>query len=159
MSGKTTVCRRPADAVSFWRAHVALPDASDSAEGFWIITLNRERQFVKVFAPSTRAFGAAQRFADEVFSEVFLRYAKHFVLIHSRPGATPAPAADDVARVRALILAGREKGIHLLDAIIIGQPSDDHPAGCFSFQQLRNFAAPVPFGDKAKNTMTHSKYA
>lgn len=159
MSDKPKICRRPADAVNFWRAHVALPDASDSAEGFFIITLNRAREFVRAFEPATKAFGDPQRFSDEVFSEPFVRYAKQIVLIHHRPGIAPAPASEDTGRVRALILAGREKGIALLDAIIIGQPSDDHPAGCFSFQQLRNFAAPVPFEDKAKNTVTHSKYA
>ncbi|HXR47601.1 MAG TPA: JAB domain-containing protein [Candidatus Limnocylindrales bacterium] len=159
MSDKTKICRKPADAVNFWRAHVALPDAFDSAEGFWIVTLNQGREMQKVFAPATRAFGDAQRFADEVFGEVFLRYAKHFVLIHYRPGISPAPTADDVQRVRALILAGREKGTALLDAIIVGQVSDEHTSGCYSFHQLANFSAPVPFEEKPKSTVTHSKYA
>ena len=108
---------------------------------------------MKVFEPATKSFGNAERFADEVLSEPFLRYAKQIILIHHRPNVAPTPASDDTQRVRALILAGRDKGIELLDAIIVGQPTDKHAAGCFSFRQMPNFDSAIPF-EGLKNVPT-----
>lgn len=152
MNAKPHICRRPSEAVEFWRGQVALTDAATSTEKnfFWIITLNQKRELTRVFEPATKAFGNSQRFSDEVFSEPFLRYAKYLILIHYRPGVAPAPVPDDVQRVRALILAGREKDPALLDAIVVGLVSEKHPAGCFSFRQLPGFDATVPFEGKAK---------
>ena len=161
MTDKPKVCRKPADAVQFWHSQVALPDAAASPgqDVFWIVTLNNQRECGQVFQPETKAFGDAERFADEVLSEPLLRYAKQILLIHHRPGVAPTPASDDTQRVRALIQAGREKGIALLDAVIVGQPCDEHPAGCFSFRQLANFESAVPFEGAKSAPATHSAHA
>jgi DNA repair protein RadC len=114
-------CRYSTDAVDFWRTHVeALAGFNQSAESFSAITLDSERRLVAVHPVTSKAFGDAQKFADELFQSDFLRGVPEFVLVHHRPGITLKASATDQEHVRMVILAGRARKTELLDCIIIG---------------------------------------
>ncbi len=148
MPAQPPICRRPDDAVAFWRRQVACADGFDSsAESFWIVTLDQKRHLVKVIAASVKLCADAARFSEELLSEILLRYAPEIVLIHFRPGSDPKPGKCDIERVRAVILAGRAKRVELLDAVIIGKAAEKDGSDCFCFRQLKDFEDEIPFTD------------
>jgi hypothetical protein len=144
-------CSSASGAVAFWRDQVSnLPGFNSRAEGFFVVTLNRERNFTGCHAAPSKSFGDSTRFADEVFSAKFLREAEEAILVHAQPGVSLEASAEDKDRARALILAGRTRDCELLDYVKVGEKDERHPLGVLSFySRVRGFRAVEPFARPA----------
>jgi DNA repair protein RadC len=57
----------------------------------------------------------------EVFKEAIRRNAAAIIVIHNHPSGDPTPSPDDVAVTRALVEAGKNLELEVLDHLIIGQ--------------------------------------
>jgi len=139
MNTKPPICRSSTAALVFWREQVAThPNLNPAAENFWVLTLewDGERRLTGAHLVSSRAFGNSQNFADELFASAFLRGVPEFLLVHHRPGTNPEPMPADIDRARAIVAAGRTKKIEMLDCLLVGNSSDAHPSGTFSFRRL-----------------------
>lgn len=151
MSAKPRIWHGSSDAVNFWREKIVMqPGFKPAAESFTVLVLDGERRLVGAHAVSSKSFGDAQRFADALFNATFLRGVPEFVLIHNRPSVALKTSADDVARVRAVILAGRARKTELLDCLIVGEPDGTHLSGVLSFRRIRGFSAENPFAKSSK---------
>ena len=147
MKSQSPTCQNWLDAFGYWRDNVAQLETFDATrETFWIVTLGRGRGFTGCYPVSSKAFGDAQRFADELFAhDCFREETREFVLIDNRPGASPKPTISDVSRVRAVIIAGRRRKCELLDCIVNGGFYPEFPLGIFCFRKLPGFTAAKPF--------------
>ena len=137
MSRPAPICKSSTVAVSFWHEQLTkLTDFRSDAESFFVLTLDGERRLTGAHRVLSRAFGNAQRFADELLAFPFLRGPGEFLIVHSRPGAAPKFTALDIDRVSAVITAGRARKVELLDYLIMGTPNEAHPSGYFSSRRL-----------------------
>jgi DNA repair protein RadC len=63
----------------------------------------------------------AQVRTGEVFKQAVRRNASAIVLVHNHPSGDPTPSPEDVALTRAVLQAGKQLDIEVLDHLVIGQ--------------------------------------
>ena len=144
-------CTTSKIALAFWGERVsAQPGFNPDRESFSALVLAGERRLLSAHAVDSKAFGNGAKFADELFQSDFLRGVPVFILVHNRPGVVLEASADDIERVRQVILAGRSRKTELLDCLVIGKPDAAHPSGVFSFYKIKGFSAEIPFSKTAK---------
>lgn len=151
MSPSNLICRRPLDAVDFWRASPEF-EAVESAgrESFWLLTLDPERRIAGCVQIKSKSFGDVARFADEALADSGLRDAGELILLHYRPGVPPVAGAEDKSRVRAVVRAAEGRKVTLLDFIICGDKSATFPDGFFAFHKDRCFRTTSKISQKMK---------
>jgi DNA repair protein RadC len=70
----------------------------------------------------------------EVFRPAISHAAYAIILVHNHPSGNPAASPADYALTRRIAAAGELLQIKLLDHVIIGAPSEEHPT-YFSFKE------------------------
>lgn len=70
----------------------------------------------------------------EIFRPAISHAAYAIILVHNHPSGNPAASPADYALTRRVAAAGDLLQIKLLDHVIIGSPSDEHPT-YFSFKE------------------------
>lgn len=143
-------CNSAKDAVAYWRARVE-PELNRGSvgESLWVIVLKSDRLIASIYQVTSRVFSDATQFAKVLLDDWHLKSAPEFVVVQHRAGFIKKPTADDISRVRSVILAGRIKKTELLDWVILGKPDDLHPTGWLSYYKMRGFSALEPFAKKA----------
>lgn len=100
-------------------------------ESFWAILLNTKNRMIGQPIEITRGLlNSTQVHPREVFNKAIRYSAASIVLAHNHPSGDATPSPEDLAITRRLIEAARILDIHVVDHVILGNPSVQKPGFC-----------------------------
>jgi len=107
--------------------------ATAAQEMFCVFDLNAKNNVIDRRLVTLGILDASLVHPREVFRGALLNNAAAVVVTHKHPSGDPTPSAEDIRITRQLVEAGKILGIAVLDHVVIGRATPDHPA----FQSLR----------------------
>ncbi|MBP7276219.1 MAG: DNA repair protein RadC [Kiritimatiellae bacterium] len=125
--------RSPEEVFAFMK-----PYASQTAEHFWVLPLNKKNRLIprEPVAVTRGIVDASLVHQREVFAVACKALSNAVILAHNHPSGDPTPSAEDVRITRSMIAAGRVMDIDVLDHVVLGAPGHPaHPSGYFSFRE------------------------
>jgi len=108
-------------------------------ENLQVVLLNTRRRLLRVEQISQGTLDTLLVHPREVFRCAILGSAAAIVLAHNHPSGDPTPSEADIKVTRDLIRAGQLLKIEVLDHIIIGRASREHPRDYVSLRELGYF--------------------
>ena len=124
--------RTPADAARVLREEARTREE----EYFWVLLLDTKYRMLR--PPQEVSHGlvdASLVHPREVFKHALRASSTAVVLVHNHPSGDPTPSTEDILVTRQLIDAGRLMEIEVLDHVILGECSEDHPDGFCSLRE------------------------
>lgn len=115
------------------------PNRSYQLETFQVVFLNTRRRLMAVEAISQGTLDSVMVHPREVFSAAITKKAAAIVLAHNHPSGDPTPSEADIRVTRDLIRAGQLLRIDVLDHIIMGRSTIEHPKDYTSLRELGYF--------------------
>ncbi len=115
------------------------PNRSYQLETFQVVFLNTRRRLMAVEAISQGTLDSVMVHPREVFSAAITKKAAAIVLAHNHPSGDPTPSDADIRVTRDLIRAGQLLRIDVLDHIIMGRSTIEHPKDYTSLRELGYF--------------------
>lgn len=97
-------------------------------EHFWVIMLDVKNRVIDL--PTEVSLGTidtALVHPRDVFSKPIRFAAAGIIIAHNHPSGDPTPSAQDIGLTKRIIACGEMLGIRVLDHIVIGKQSPDHP--------------------------------
>jgi DNA repair protein RadC len=130
----------PASAAEYWRANIPSADWFDPAkEAFVVLVLNTRKRILGHNLVAIGSLDSVTMAPREVFRPVLVIAGSSVVLAHQHPSGDPSPSDADIKVTRDLIRAGQLLKIEVLDHVIIGLPTPEHPDGYVSLKTLGFF--------------------
>jgi len=108
-------------------------------EQFVVLLLNTRRRLVKRDHLSQGTLDTILVHARDVFRSAIAANAAAIILAHNHPSGDPAPSEADIKVTRDLIRAGQLLKIELLDHVILGRATQEHPKDYASLRELGYF--------------------
>jgi DNA repair protein RadC len=108
---------RPADVATL----VQLEMSGLEQEHLRVVLLNTKNHVLETVEVYRGSVNTAQVRTGEVFKQAVRRNASAIVLVHNHPSGDPTPSPEDVALTRAVLQAGKQLDIEVLDHLVIGQ--------------------------------------
>ena len=106
-------------------------------EVFWVLLLDTRHRVVRAPLEVTRGIlDAGLVHPREVFREAIACGCSGIVLAHNHPSGDPAPSKEDIGVTRQLVEAGKVIDIRVLDHVVLGRVSTQHPRGFSSIREL-----------------------
>ena len=127
----------PSAICAFWRDEVVRSAWFDPGREALVVGCLDAKLKMRVFSLVT--LGIANQtliHAREVFRPAIITASSSVVLMHNHPSGNPTPSDADIRATRDIKQAGDIMGIPLLDHVIIGKPSEEHPHGYVSIKEL-----------------------
>lgn len=120
--------RNPETAYRLLRPVMTAATSGDSQEAFFALLLDTKNKLIKPPVEVTRGLlDTSLVHPREVFREAVRNSAASVILAHNHPSGDPTPSKEDINITRRLIEAGKILGIHIVDHIVCGRPSDTTP--------------------------------
>lgn len=105
-------------------------------EKFFTCALNRKNRLIRDFEITSGTATSSLVHPREVFRDAIRVAATGVIAVHNHPSGDPSPSSADIQITRILTEAGKTLDIHLLDHVIIGDPSrDPRQLGYYSFSE------------------------
>jgi DNA repair protein RadC len=108
-------------------------------EYFQAVLVNTRRRLIRVARISQGTLDSILVHPREVFKAAIAANAAALVLVHNHPSGDPNPSEADIRVTRDLIRGGQLLKIDVLDHIILGRRTDDHPRDFVSLRELGYF--------------------
>jgi len=125
---KRPTIRDPESAYRLLRPVMSAATSGDSQETFFTLLLDTKNKVIGAPVECTRGLlDTSLVHPREVFREAVRQSAASVILAHSHPSGDPTPSKEDINITRRLIEAGKILGIHIVDHIVCGRPSDTTP--------------------------------
>jgi len=125
---KRPTIRDPESAYRLLRPVMSAATSGDSQETFFTLLLDTKNKVIGAPVECTRGLlDTSLVHPREVFREAVRQSAASVILAHSHPSGDPTPSKEDINITRRLIEAGKILGIHIVDHIVCGRPSDTSP--------------------------------
>ena len=99
--------------------------ATAAQEMFVVFDLNAKNNVIDRRLVTLGILDASLVHPREVFRGALMSAA--IVVAHNHPSGNPTPSAEDVRITRQLVEAGKILGIPVLDHVVIGRKTPDHP--------------------------------
>lgn len=120
-SGELPECFQPADAVEYWRKHIATASNYNAeVECFVVLLLNTRKRIRGHHIVSIGSLNETVAHPREVFRASVIGAAWGVVLMHNHPSGDPTPSDADIRTTRRLVEAGGILQIEVCDHIIVG---------------------------------------
>ncbi len=103
-------------------------------ESLRLLLLNTRYQLLDTKEIAVGSLNESIAHPREIFRPAIAHAAYAVILVHNHPSGNPAASPADYALTRRLAAAGELLQIKLLDHVIIGAPSEEHPS-YFSFKE------------------------
>ena len=100
---------------------------SYNTERFKVVCLNTRRHIINVHEIAVGTLDTVLVHSREVFRPAITSNAAAILVLHNHPSGDPTPSDVDVRVTRDLVRAGQLLKIELLDHVILGLPSPQHP--------------------------------
>jgi hypothetical protein len=140
----------PDKAAVYWRLNIeGSPYHNAECECCVVLVLDARRRIKGHQLVSIGTIDTCLASAREVFRGAIVASAAAIILMHNHPSGDPNPSPGDLDTTRRLIRAGRLLGIELLDHIVMGKPTPEHPKDYCSLRELGWFWEDYP-GDESK---------
>jgi DNA repair protein RadC len=110
-----------------------------TVENFQVILLNTRRRLIGVEKISQGTLDTILVHPREVFKPAIAASASAIILVHNHPSGDPTPSEADIKVTRDLIRAGQLLKIDVLDHVILGRPTNEHPKDFVSLRDLGYF--------------------
>lgn len=104
-------------------------------EEFHVLLLDTKHRLIVDELVTKGLLDRSQIHAREVFRTAIRESCSRIVLVHNHPSGDPTPSAPDLAATASLVAAGEVVGIEVMDHVIIGIPSAEHPLGYLSMKE------------------------
>jgi DNA repair protein RadC len=108
-------------------------------ENFQIVLLNTRRKLIRVERISQGTLDTLLVHPREVFKPAIAANAAAIVLAHNHPSGDPNPSEADIKVTRDLIRAGQLLKIDVLDHVVLGRATREHPKDYVSLRELGYF--------------------
>ena len=101
----------------------------EQQEVFWALNLDSKNRLIgRPCEVSRGLLDTTPVHPREVFKMAVRQAAAAVILAHNHPSGDPTPSAEDLRVTRQLVDAARVMGIRILDHVIVGRETPDHPA-------------------------------
>jgi DNA repair protein RadC len=115
------LCDSPAQAVEYWRRHIAtMPNYDPEKEWFIALLLTTRRRVKGHHVVSVGILDQVLVHPREVFRAAIVSAAHAILVMHNHPGGDPTPSDADIRVTRELIRGGQLLRLEVLDHIIVG---------------------------------------
>ena len=132
-----TACDCPEQIYEYWQANIATASwYNPEVECLCVIHLNTRRRATGFHLVGIGTLDSVLMTPREIFRTAIVRNAGAIVVAHNHPSGDPGPSDADLQATRTLKQAGRIIRIEVLDHVVIGQPSPQHPRGWVSLREL-----------------------
>jgi DNA repair protein RadC len=108
-------------------------------ENFQVLLLNTRRRLIRMERISQGTLDTILVHPREVFKPAIAANASAIVLAHNHPSGDPSPSDADIQVTRDLIRAGQVLKIEILDHVILGRATQEHPKDYVSLRELGYF--------------------
>jgi proteasome lid subunit RPN8/RPN11 len=113
-------CDSPAQAVVYWRRHIAtMPNYDPDREWFIALLLTTRRHVKGHHVITTGILDQVLVHPREVFRTAIVSAAHAILVMHNHPGGDPSPSESDIRVTRELHRAGQLLRIEVLDHVIV----------------------------------------
>jgi DNA repair protein RadC len=134
------LCDTPQRAYEYWQAHVATrPDFDPMKEHAVVFALNTRRRIICHHVVGIGSLDTVFVHPRELFRPLIACAAASGIFVHNHPSGDPAPSEGDIKVSRELMRAGQLLRIDVLDAIVIGEPSEIRRQPWLSLRELGYF--------------------
>lgn len=106
-----------------------------NVEVLYGLALDSKLRLVRSYQISSGLLNQTLVHAREAYRGAIAASAAHLVLVHNHPSGDPNPSADDIRITRQMLRVGEVVGIPIIDHVIIGRTSSQHPNGYVSLKQ------------------------
>ena len=135
---------RPCDCAercaAYWRENVATAAAFDpDKEHFVVLLLNTRRRLLAHNLVAMGGLDAVAVVPREVFRPAIALAAAALVLMHQHPSGDPTPSDSDIRVTRTLMQAGVLLALPVIDHVIMGASTPEHPKDYLSLKELGYF--------------------
>lgn len=97
-------------------------------EHFWVVMLDVKNHVIEQpVEVSLGTIDTALVHPRDVFSRPIRFAAAGIIIAHNHPSGDPTPSAQDIGLTKRIIACGEMLGIRVLDHIVIGKQSPNHP--------------------------------
>lgn len=103
-------------------------------ESLRVLLLNTRHHLIRIENISTGSVNESIADPREIFRPAFIHNATSFIMVHNHPSGDPSPSESDRKLTKRINEVAAIMGVRLLDHVIIGQQSAEHPA-YFSFKE------------------------
>ena len=125
---KRPTIRDPEAAYRLLRPLMDAATSGDAQEAIFVLLLDTKNRAIGSPVECCRGLLAqCPVHPREVFREAVRQNAASLILAHNHPSGDPTPTEEDIDITRRLIEAGKILGIHVVDHVICGRPSDTTP--------------------------------
>lgn len=111
------------DAIVFCQHRFARLARDARQEEFHIVTLDTKNQVIDTHRITVGTIDASLIHPREVFRAALKDAASSIILVHNHPSGDPTPSREDHAVTERLTESGKTLGIHVLDHIVLGNPT------------------------------------
>ena len=111
-----------------------------TVETFQVLLLNTRRKLIKIVPISQGGLDSVMVDSRSVFRTAFSANAAAIVLFHNHPSGDPNPSEADIKVTRDLFRSGQLLKIEILDHVILGRATAEHPKDYVSLRELGYFA-------------------
>lgn len=135
-------CDTPEEAFQYWQANITTAAwYNPEVECFCVVHLNTRMRATGFHLVATGTQDTVLTHPREVFRAAIVASAWKILLAHNHPSGNPTASEADIKVTRDLIRAGQLLRIEVLDHVIIGRASTDHPKPFSSLRELGFFYA------------------
>jgi DNA repair protein RadC len=110
-----------------------------NVETFQVLLLNTRRRLIDIVKISDGTLDTILVHPREVFKPAIAANASAVILVHNHPSGDASPSEADIKVTRDLIRAGQLMKIDVLDHLILGRATEDHPKDYVSLRELGYF--------------------
>ena len=103
-------------------------------EKLLILTLHSNGRLIRMRELSSGSTNQTVASISEILRPVLIDQAPNFVIAHNHPSGEPTPSEPDRLLTKNLAEAAHTMGLHFLDHLIIGRPTDSRQ-GYYSFAE------------------------
>lgn len=127
----------PFRVLEFWQANVVqAPWYQPEQEQLVAYALDSKLRLKSYYLISIGLLNQTLAHSREVYRGAILLAAAHVLLVHNHPSGDPCPSADDIRCTREIAKGGQILGIPLIDHVIVGEKTSNHPRGFVSLKEL-----------------------
>lgn len=105
-----------------------------AAEKLFVFSLHSNGRLIRMRELSSGSINQTVASISEILRPVIIDQAPNFAIAHNHPSGDSSPSRPDKLLTKNLVKASHTMGIHLLDHLIIGRPSDGGQ-GYYSFAE------------------------
>lgn len=105
-----------------------------SIEKLFVLTLHGNGRVIRMRELSSGSTNQTVASISEILRPVLIDQAPNFAIAHNHPSGEPNPSGPDKSLTKNLAKAAQMMGLHFLDHLIIGRPTDG-TKGYYSFAE------------------------